>query len=157
MSAPLVSPPHSAVHRHLLRVYYEDTDAGGVVYHASHLKFFERGRTELLRALGIDQSVLAAAPEAERLIFVVRRMTIDYLRPGRLDDLLAVDTRTLAISGPRITLDQSLLRLSGAAGDAAEAEPVLLARAEVLVVAIGADFRPRKVPDAIAALLGPAG
>lgn len=157
MSEPSPSPPPPAAHRHLLRVYYEDTDAGGVVYHASHLKFFERGRTELLRALGIDQSVLAAAPEAERLIFVVRRMTIDYLRPGRLDDLLAVETRTLAITGPRITLDQSLLRLSGAEGDAAAAPPVLLARAEVLVVAIGADFRPRKVPDAIAARLAPAG
>lgn len=73
-----------------VRVYYEDTDAGGVVYYANYLKFFERARTEWLRALGIDQSLLA---ERTGAIFVVRGLDVSYRRPARLDDMLTVHAR----------------------------------------------------------------
>ncbi|ODN69298.1 tol-pal system-associated acyl-CoA thioesterase [Methylobrevis pamukkalensis] len=136
------APARPAVHSLPVRVYYEDTDAGGVLYHASHVRFFERGRTEFLRSAGILQSELNAAPAAERVLFVVRRMTIDYLKPAFLDDLLSVETVVREITGTRVSMGQTLLR-----GD------MPLATAEVLVVAIGADLRPVRVPDAIAARL----
>ena len=80
-------------HRHILpvRVYYEDTDFSGVVYHANYLRFLERGRTDFLRDAGVDQSTLHA--EGDGLIFAVRRMTIDCLQAARMDDVLVVETR----------------------------------------------------------------
>jgi len=137
--------PGGASHRLPVRVYYEDTDAGGIAYHAAHVRFFERGRTEMLRAVGVSQAELNAAPEAERLLFVVRRITVDYLKPARLDDLLEVTTAVREISGPRITIDQ-VIRLG----------ETTIATAEVLVVAIGADMRPAKVPEGLARRLRPA-
>jgi len=136
----LTPEPFSAPHVHPVRVYWEDTDAGGIVYHASHVRFFERGRTEFLRALGVNQSDHAdrAAPDA--LLFAVRRMEIDYLRPAGLDDLLAVTTAVRAIGRSKLVLDQRLLR-----GDEVVAEAV------VTVVAIGGAGKPRKIPDALAA------
>ena len=77
------SIPADGRHRYAVRVYYEDTDAGGVVYHASYLRFAERARTEALRDLGIPHAELAAAI---RLMFMVRRIEVDYLRPARLDE-----------------------------------------------------------------------
>ncbi len=87
-----------------VRVYYEDTDFSGVVYHASYLRFMERGRTDFLRLAGVAQSTLHA--EGPGLIFAVRRMTIDFHRPARMDDVLTVETRTAdvrvaALSGGR--------------------------------------------------------
>ena len=94
-------------HTHPLRVYYEDTDAGGIVYHANYLKFCERARSEWVRGLGIDQRAL----KAERgLIIVVRRMEVDFLRPALYDDALTVTTRLRILGGARIELDQSVLR-----------------------------------------------
>lgn len=124
-----------------VRVYWEDTDAGGIVYHASHIRFFERGRTEYLRALGVSQSDLAAG-EAP-LFFAVRRMETDYLKPARLDDLLEVTTATREIGGARMTLDQVLTRGAD-----------IVARAVVTVVAMGADGRPHRIPAALRALFG---
>jgi acyl-CoA thioester hydrolase len=99
----------SAPHRFPVRVYYEDTDFSGAVYHASYLRFFERGRTEWLRALGIEQSALAAAgPQA--FGFVVRHMSIDFLKPARMDDLLAVETLVRRVGGASLDLAQRLLR-----------------------------------------------
>ncbi|MDR3376809.1 MAG: tol-pal system-associated acyl-CoA thioesterase [Ancalomicrobiaceae bacterium] len=120
-----------------VRVYYEDTDAGGILYHGSHVRFLERGRTEYLRALGIDQSsMLETAPE-DRFLFVVRRLELDYLKPARLDDLLTVVTRPLEIGAARLIIEQSILR----------GEEVILT-AVVTVVAIGGDGRPRRIgPD----------
>jgi acyl-CoA thioester hydrolase len=131
------------VHRHPVRVYWEDTDAGGVVYHASHVRFFERGRTEWLRALGVMQSRSAdrAAPDA--LFFVVRRMEVDYLRPARLDDLLDVETRVETLAPPRLVLAQRLLR-----------DADVVAEALVTVVAVGGNGRPRRLPPDLAARLG---
>jgi len=93
-----VSPHHFPV-----RVYYEDTDFSGVVYHASYLRFMERGRTEMLRAAGIEQANLDFG-------FAVRAMQIDYLKPARMDDELTIETTTSAIGGATLDLDQRVLR-----------------------------------------------
>jgi acyl-CoA thioester hydrolase len=124
-----------------VRVYYEDTDFSGVVYHASYLRFLERGRTELLRAVGVDQSVLHGAEEA--LSFAVRRMTIDYLKPARMDDVLAIETRTDEIRGASLTMAQRVLR-----GDE------VLVTADVRVAAISRG-RPARIPDTLRWLLHP--
>jgi acyl-CoA thioester hydrolase len=99
------SIPRDGRHRYALRVYYEDTDAGGVVYHATYLRMAERARTEALRDLGI--------PHAELLrdfgvMFMVRRIEVDYLRPARLDDSLSVVTEPLAVGGASATLRQDV-------------------------------------------------
>ena len=89
-----------------LRVYYEDTDAGGIVYYANYLKFIERARTEWVRGLGLDQAALRAAGQ----MFAVRRLVAEYLAPARLDDLLRVETAVQTVSGARITLRQAVWR-----------------------------------------------
>ncbi len=122
-----------------VRVYYEDTDFSGVVYHASYLRFFERGRTELLRSAGIDQSMLHA--EGRGLNFAVRRMTIDYVKPARMDDVLTVETRTAAIRGATLDIAQRILR-----GDE------VLVTATVLVAALAAG-RPVRIPEPLRRLL----
>jgi acyl-CoA thioester hydrolase len=90
-----------------IRVYYEDTDAGGVMYYANYLKFFERGRTEWLRRLGVDQSILAAR---DKLIFVVKNVEIQYRKPARLDDLLAISSTITRVGPASISFDQTALR-----------------------------------------------
>lgn len=94
-------------HRFPIRVYYEDTDLGQVVYYANYLKFIERGRSEWLRELGIDQQRLI---RDEGLAFVVRRVEADYLRPARFDDTLEVVTTLTSATGSRIQLDQAVIR-----------------------------------------------
>lgn len=120
-------------HRLPVRVYYEDTDFSGVVYHASYLRFMERGRTDFLRLAGVDQSVLHA--EGEGLIFAVRRMTIDFLRPARMDDVLTIETRTGDVRGASIVMAQRILR-----GEE------LIVSAEVRVAALMGG-RPARIPD----------
>lgn len=90
-----------------IRIYWEDTDAGGIVYHASYLRFMERGRTELLRAAGIEQGRLMA--EAG-VTFVVRAMNIQYRLPGRIDDEVVVETMLGALGGASLTLMQRVMR-----------------------------------------------
>lgn len=116
-----------------VRVYYEDTDFSGVVYHASYLRFMERGRTELIRALGIDQKQLfdGGAP----LAFAVRAMTIDFLRPAVMDDLLTVETTATEMRGASMTVRQRVTRAG---------EP--LVEAEVKVVCVGGG-KARRIPD----------
>ena len=114
-----------------LRVYYEDTDFSGVVYHASYLRFLERGRTEFIRALGIDQ---AALHTADGFAFVVRRMTIDWLRPARMDDCISIETRPLALKGASLELAQRVLR-----------DSEVLLEAAVLVAGV-AGGRPVRLP-----------
>ena len=99
------SIPADGKHRYAVRVYYEDTDAGGVVYHATYMRFAERARTEALRDVGI--------PHAELLrqfasMFVVRRIEVDYLRPARVDDSLIVVTEPLSVGGATVTLRQDV-------------------------------------------------
>ncbi len=99
--------------RHVLpvRVYFEDTDAGGIVYHASYVRFCERGRTDFLRLLGAQaRTMFDGSPGTEPAIFVVRRMVMDFIRPGLMDDLLVVETRVKEIGGASITLVQTIMR-----------------------------------------------
>ncbi len=123
----------SRAHLHAARVYYEDTDAGGVVYHANYLRFAERARTEALRDLGVPHAQLA---EAHGLIFMVQRAKLDYLAPARLDDLLTIATSLLALRAASAVLRQVVL--CGARR---------LAEAEIGLVCVRrADLRPARIP-----------
>ena len=93
-----------------VRVYWEDTDAGGVVYHTSYIRYFERGRTEWLRHLGYSQARLA---EESRLLFTVVELRTEFLRPARLDDLLTIRTRVLELGAATVTFGQEILRSCG--------------------------------------------
>lgn len=116
-----------------LRVYYEDTDLAGIVYYANYLKFIERGRSEWLRALGIDQ--LRMQRETGH-VFAVRRVEADYLRPSRFDDLLTVRTALAQASPARIVVDQQVRR-----------DDQLLFTARVTVACLDAQGRPVRLPS----------
>jgi acyl-CoA thioester hydrolase len=131
--------PAPITHSFPLRVYYEDTDAAGMVYHANYLKFAERGRSEMLRSLGFPHRKLAAESGVG---FAVRRAAIDYLAPARLEDALTVDTVLTAIGAATLTVNQRIRR-----GDE------LLADLDILVACIGGDGRPRRLPRALRAVL----
>ncbi len=122
-------------HRFPVRVYYEDTDLAGIVYYANYLRFIERARSEMLRTFGIDQR---AMKERERLVFAVRRLAADYHRPARFDDLLTVETRTVAVTGARIVLEQDVLR---------GAERLFSARVEI--ACLEESGRPVRIPAEI--------
>jgi len=121
------------------RVYYEDTDAAGIVYYANYLKFAERGRTELLRSLGFDHVHLR---EQHDLVFVVRRCTADYRRPARLDDELEVVTAVSSIRGARLAMSQSIRH---------RGEELVLVEVELAV--LSTNLLPRRLPPAVAARL----
>jgi acyl-CoA thioester hydrolase len=93
-----------------VRVYFEDTDFSGVVYHANYLRFMERGRSDFLRLLGIGHEALDAGAEGEPLAFAVSQMRLEFLKPARIDELLEVHTRVGEISGARIVLSQEVRR-----------------------------------------------
>jgi acyl-CoA thioester hydrolase len=131
-------------HRFPLRVYFEDTDAGGVVYHAAYLRFAERARTEYLRDLGLPHQQLIAR---EGLIFVVKRVVVEYHRPARLDDSLIVATRPAKLGGASLALAQGVFR-SGTA-----AEEAIASLAVDLVCVRLADMRPARIPAGLRALL----
>lgn len=95
------------INRHPVTVYYEDTDAGGVVYYANYLKFAERGRTEYLRQIGYENSRIFAE---NGVLFVVRHIEADYLKPARLDDRLTVQTALLAVKNSSFVMEQSIIR-----------------------------------------------
>jgi acyl-CoA thioester hydrolase len=103
---------HNGQHRMQVRVYYEDTDFSGIVYHANYLRFMERGRSNYLRLLGADQQALFAEAETEApgFAFVVRSMQLEFLKPARMDDLLEIVTRPLDVKGASITLGQEVRR-----------------------------------------------
>ena len=128
----------SCLHAWPLRVYYEDTDAAGIVYHASYLRFAERGRTEMLRELGFDHRSLA---QKHGVVFAVSRCLIDFRRPARLDDLLEVRTRPLAVGGARLELEQLVTR-----ADATLAKLVV-----TLAVLDRSELRPKRLPDDVRA------
>ena len=130
-------------HHHAVRVYYEDTDAGGVVYHARYLAFAERARTEALRNLGAPHAELA---RDHGLAFVVRRAEMDYLRPARLDDVLDVVTGPWVSGGARVTVAQRIER-SG--------QPLVTLR--IMLAAVGTDGRPARIPARWLAALGRVG
>lgn len=123
-----------------IRVFYEDTDAGGVVYHSNFLNFAERARTEWLRHLTIGRERLQ---NEFGLMFVVRRATIDWRRPARLDDLLMVETRLSGMGKVRMSLTQTIIR-----------DGTTLATVEIEVVAVSvAEFAPMPLPQALRDLL----
>ncbi len=118
-----------------LRVYYEDTDAAGIVYYANWLRFLERGRTELLRLLGLEHSALR---DARGINWVVRRCAIDYLKPARLDEMVEVVTRCLELRGASLDMLQEARR----GGET-------LVRAELVVACMGEGGRPVRLPPQI--------
>ncbi len=105
MKGNAASIPPDGRHRYSVRVYYEDTDAGGVAYHATYLRFAERARTEALRDAGIPHAELL---RQFAVMFVVRRLEVDYVRPARIDDLLVVMTELLEVGGASVTLRQDV-------------------------------------------------
>ena len=124
-----------------VRVYYEDTDAGGVVYHTGYIRFFERARTEWLRSLGFSQQQLT---QEAGVLFTVVDLTVRYVKPARLDDLLDVSARPHLAGGASMAFEQEI---RNAAGE-------LLAAAEVRVACVRAgSLRPCRLPAAIAARL----
>ena len=122
-----------------VRVYYEDTDFSGVVYHANYLRFLERGRTDFLRLAGVDQSTLHAGGDG--LILAVRRMTLDFLKPARMDDVLVVETQAADVRGASFMLAQRILRRD---------DVIMTATVHVAAIAGG---RPARIPDALRAIL----
>jgi len=125
-----------------LRVYYEDTDFTGVVYHANYLRFFERGRSDFLRVAGVDHSALLAG--AEPLGFAVNRMELVFQKPARIDDALEVRTLFETTKGPRIFISQTLERAG---------ESLVTARVEVCCISLTG--RPRKPPNLLVERLKP--
>jgi acyl-CoA thioester hydrolase len=103
---------HDGKHYQSVRVYYEDTDFSGVVYHASYLRFMERGRTNYLRLIGADHRALfeQAEKEAPGFAFVVRHMSIDFKKPARMDDVLTIVTSPEVVKGASVTLNQKVMR-----------------------------------------------
>lgn len=130
-------------HHMQIRVYYEDTDFSGIVYHANYLRFMERGRTNHLRLMGAEQHALFAEARAETpgFAFVVRSMHLDYLKPARMDDVLDVLTWPVAVKGASITLAQEVKRGHD-----------LLVKAEVRVAFIS-EGRAQPIPKALRMLL----
>lgn len=137
---PIAGRFEDGAHLLVVRVYYEDTDFSGIVYHANYLKYFERGRTDQLRLAGVAQSELLA--DGEGIAFAVRRMTLDWLKPARMDDVLTVETRTTAVKGATIAIAQRILR----------GEEVLVT-ADLTVAAIRGG-RPTRIPESLRARLG---
>ena len=109
---PLDGEIRDGRHIFIVRVYYEDTDFTGIVYHANYLRYMERGRTNYLRLIGADHRALfeAAEKEAPGFAFVVRSMTLDFLRPARMDDVLEIVTEPQEVLGASVTLRQRLMR-----------------------------------------------
>jgi acyl-CoA thioester hydrolase len=127
-------------HQLPVRIYYEDTDFTGVVYHANYLRYFERGRSDFLRLAGISHTDLAAIDTA----FAITRMEIDFKRAARIDDALVVRTTYDRVKGPRLHISQRITR-----GDA------LIAQAVVEAVCITLDGRPRKPTAEMVGMLSP--
>jgi acyl-CoA thioester hydrolase len=109
---PLDGEIRDGRHYLIVRVYYEDTDFTGIVYHANYLRYMERGRTNYLRLIGADHRALfeAAEKEAPGFAFVVRSMTLDFLRPARMDDVLEIVTEPEDVKGASIVLRQRVMR-----------------------------------------------
>jgi acyl-CoA thioester hydrolase len=128
--------PTTTLFRHSVRVYWEDTDAGGIVYYANYLKFFERARTEWLRSLGVEQQALR---ERSGAMFIVSSTSMHYRAPARLDDYLDVTVAVRHAARVSLVLEQRALRGSE-----------LLAEGEIRIACVDADaLRPRRIPDDI--------
>lgn len=135
--SPLASPAslRTMTHRFDVRVYYEDTDMGGIVYHANFLKFIERARSEWVAGLGIDQALMR---DGDGIVFAVRRIEADYLKPARYGEALQVITTTTSVSGARLVMEQRVMR----------GEEALFA-AQVTVACITLAGQPVRLPEAV--------
>jgi acyl-CoA thioester hydrolase len=127
-----------------VRVYFEDTDFSGVVYHGAYIRFMERGRSDYLRLLGVGHLALDAGAHGEKLAFAVRRLAVDFLKPARIDDVVEVETRPKELGGARIILEQTIRR----GGE-------VLVSAEVTVAMINAAGQARRMPAEVRAVLAP--
>ena len=123
-----------------VRVYYEDTDVSGIVYHANYLRYMERGRSEFLRLAGIHHMVMLA--NAEPIAWTIRRLEIEYAKPARLDDTLEIHTRYRTMSGARLTGEQWVKR-----------DGVELVTAKVEAAIITMTGKPRRIPEDVRARL----
>ena len=117
-----------------VRVYFEDTDFTGLVYHANFLKFWERGRSDFIRLLGVNHTSLANPKSGDPAVFVVRRIEIDYLKPAVIDDVLEVVTSCAEIGGATLMLAQEVRR-----------DEMVLARARVSVVLVSSAGKPQRL------------
>ncbi len=122
-------------HRQSARVYFADTDFSGVVYHARYLEFFERGRSDYLRLAGVHHKELIDGKHGEKLVWVVKRMEIDFRAAAQIDDVLMIETRTAEISGARIIMSQQIKRTD-----------TVLVEAKVQAAIIGETGKPRRFP-----------
>ena len=140
--APTAGAFEGREHQLPIRIYYEDTDFTGVVYHANYVRYFERGRSDFLRMAGVSHSDLldGDSPTA----FVVTRMEIDFKRPARIDDALTVHTTYDLVKGPRLFITQKITR-----------DGTLIAEAVVEAACISLDGRPRKPPPGLVERLKP--
>ena len=129
-------------HRLPVRVYYEDTDFTGLVYHGNYVRYFERGRSDALRLMGVGHAELLDGDQP--MAFVVSKLALDYLKPARIDDALVVRTRYRAIKGPRLLISQTIVR-----------DEEVLCRAEVEAVCIHLDGRPRRPTRRLIEQVGP--
>ena len=139
-SSPITHHSSPITFKWPIRVYYEDTDLGGVVYYANYLKFLERARTEWLRALGVEQTALAAE---HRVIFVVRSIALEYLRPAAFNDELVVTVELEGLGAGQILLLQRISRGT---------DEVVTARVRIACVNT-ATFRPVRIPGSLSSLL----
>jgi len=130
-----------------VRVYYEDTDFSGIVYHANYLRFAERGRSDFLRLTGVNHTELFEADVS--LAFAIHRMEIDFLRPARIDDRLEVHTRYVKAGGARLEADQVIWLFPD------EGAAVEIWRARVLAACIDGQGRPRRMPKPVREALAP--
>ncbi len=126
-------------HRYLTRVYYEDTDAGGVVYHAKYLGMAERARTEALRGMGVPHAEMQTL---HGLSLMVRRVNLDYVAPARLDDALVVTTRVTSLQAASFRLRQTVAHAAAAKAD----RPLVVADVQLVCVRL-ADMRPTRLPE----------
>lgn len=132
LSGELTSEGHTLP----VRIYFEDTDFSGVVYHARYLHFFERGRSDFLRLKGVHHNELQKGVYGEPLFFVVKGMTLDFVQPAKIDDVVHVTTRIESIKGVRVLMKQFIQR-----------ENQLIATADVTVVLINENGRPKRLGD----------
>lgn len=145
--------PDGRVHRLAVRVYYEDTDFSGVAYHASYVRWCERGRSDFLRVAGNDHKALFDGGSGdEPAALMVRRLTLDYLRPARIDDVLLVETRVKALAAATLTLDQRVLKVDA---DDPQRPPHTLVTAEVVVVLVSVSGRVLRIGRRLGALFAP--
>lgn len=133
------------VHTLPVRVYFEDTDAGAIAYHGSFVRWCERGRSDYLRLLGTDaRRLIDGSDDLEPAGFIVRRMTFDFYKPARMDDVLEINTSILELGGASVKLLQVITR-----------DGIKVAEAEVVLVLVATSGKPLRISDAMRAMLAP--